>query len=636
MAIFPSPIVPPTASAGLVRGTPPSTLATLAVGAIVIVALYFGRAVFVPLALAVLLSFALAPLVMRLRRWRFNRVLSVLAAVIIAFSIITGLGVLVGSQIAQLAGQLPEYQTNIVQKIQSLRGQTGVGGAVGRATAVLKNLGDEIAKPEGAANTKPQSRAAKAPDVHAPNPTQVEIRPPDATPLQIVESVIEPLFHPLAKAGIVVVFVIFVLLQREDLRDRFIRLVGPRDLHRTTTALDDAGGRISRYLLLQTAVNACFGVLLGIGLWSVGVPDPVLCGILAMLLRFVPFIGVVIAAAFPAALAIAVGPDWSLLFWAIGIFLVIELTVSQVVEPRLYGKNTGLSPIAIVIAAVFWAALWGPVGLLLSTPITVCLVVVGRHVENLRFLEILLGDQPPLAPEQSFYQRMLAEDPDDAARQAEDALKDMPLVAYYDQVAIKGLALAQLDVNRGALDHQQRIKIRTSIDGVIDNLSDHDDAPAAGIVKPPSTESPAPAGSVHEPAEPKWREGSVICVAGRGSLDESAAAILAHLLGKQGIVANVISRNTVSPANLAQFEIKNVYMACLSYLEPGSLSNARYLVRRLRRKLPGTKIMIGFWTLEIEDANRLAALQTTEADLVVVSLQQAVEQVMAFARVPAA
>jgi predicted PurR-regulated permease PerM len=606
----------------------------LAAGAIIIVALYFGRAVFVPLALAVLLSFALAPMVLRLRRWHLNRFASVIAAVVIAFCVITSLGVLVGSQIAQLATELPQYQTNIVTKIHTLRGETGAGGTVGRATAMLKSLGDEIAKPDGATAPTPLTSAAKPPQVQtAAGPTQVVIRQPDATPLEVVERVVEPLLQPLATAGIVIVFVIFVLLQREDLRDRFIRLAGTGDLHRTTVALDDAAGRISSYLLVQTAINATFGLVIGTGLWLIGVPNPILCGIMAMMLRFAPFFGVVIAAIIPAAMAIAVGPGWSLLFWTVGLFFVVEMIVGQFVEPRLYAKSTGLSPVAVVIAAVFWTMLWGPVGLLLSTPITVCLVVIGRHVEYLGFLEILFGDQPPLAPEESFYQRILAEDPDDAARQAEDALKDMPLVDYYDQVVIKGLALAQLDVNRGALDHDQRIKIRSSIDGVIDNLSDHDDAAAASKDEPSASESSALSDAAPEAADPQWREGTVICVAGRGSLDESAAAILAHLLGKQGIVANVISRNTVSTANLAQFEIRNVYMACLSYLEPGSMTNARYLVRRLRRKLPGTKIMIGFWTLEDKDVDRLAALQSTGADLVVVSLAQAVEQVTATALV---
>jgi len=571
-------------------------------------------------------------LVLRLRRWHFSRVPSVICAVVIAFSIIAGLAVLIGTQVAQLATELPDYQTNIVQKIHSLRGQVGADGAVGRVATTLKNLGDEMTKPDGAtsgaavATTK--SSTAKTANTQAAGPTIVEIRQPEPTPIQIVERVIGPLLEPLAKAGIVVIVVIFVLLQREDLRDRFIRLAGARDLRRTTVALDDAAGRISRYLLLQSAINMSFGIVICTGLWVIGVPNPVLCGILAMMLRFVPFIGVIIAAVFPAAFAFAIGPGWSMLFWAVGLFFVIEAIVGQVVEPRLYGKSTGLSPVAVVIAAVFWTSLWGPVGLLLSTPITMCLVVIGRHVENLQFLEVLLGDRPPLALEESFYQRMLAEDPDEATRQAEEFLKDMPLAAYYDQVAIKGLALAQQDVNRGALDHDHRAKIKSSVEGVIDNLSDHDDivsvatGDAATVEMDPLSKAPS-----LRTLAPKWREGAVICVAGRGSLDEAAADMLVHLMAKQGIVSQVVTSGAVSAVNLPRFDGTNVRMACLSYLEPGSMMNARYLVRRLRRKIPGVQIMIGFWTLDDKDVERLAALKTTEADVVVVSLQQATERI---------
>jgi hypothetical protein len=215
-------------------------------------------------------------------------------------------------------------------------------------------------------------------------------------------------------------------------------------------------------------------VLVGTGLWFIGVPHPVLWGILGILLRFVPYIGPVIAAALPLIVALAVDPGWAMLLWAMALFLVVELAIGQVIEPWLYGHSTGLSGIAVVVAAAFWTLLWGPVGLLLSTPLTMCLVVLGRHVERLQFLEVLLGDQPALAPEETFYQRMLAGDPDEAAHQAEEFLKAEPLSAYYDEVAIGGLTLAQFDVNRGALGHEHRVRIKEAVDGLIDNLADHD------------------------------------------------------------------------------------------------------------------------------------------------------------------
>ncbi len=372
---------------------------------------------------------------------------------------------------------------------------------------------------------------------------------------------------------------------------------------------------------MQSAINASVGVLVGTGLWVIGVPNPALWGILTMLLRFVPYIGSIIAAAFPAALAVAVDPGWATMFWVAGLFLAVELVTGYVIEPWLYGHSTGLSGVAVLVAAAFWTLLWGPVGLLLSTPLTMCLVVLGRHVEHLRFLEVLLGDQPPLAPEESFYQHMLADDPDEAAHLAEAFLKDKPLSAYYDEVAIRGLALAQLDVNRGALDHARRVRIKEAVDWVIDDLSDHTDAPAQTV------EEGATGLAALPPAlAPDWRGTSVLCIAGRGSLDQAAAAMLSQLLARRGIGARVVPSAAVSVADLPRLDVAGVQMAYLSYLEPGSFANARYLVRRLRRRLPQAMIVGAFWTLAAEEIEARDALAATHADRVVTSLRQAVEQ----------
>jgi predicted PurR-regulated permease PerM len=608
---------------------PPTSLATLAVGVVVIAALYFGREVFVPMALAILLSFALGPAVLLLRRWYVNRVVAVIAVAVIAFTVIIGIGAVIGSQFAHLAENLPRYQTNITQKIHSLRDTTTGKGVVGRATTMLRDLGNEIANPHVRADGAPANGPAVVVlGVQQQKPVPVEIRQPDATPLQLIRDIAGPLLQPLAMAGIVIVFVIFFLLQRQDLRDRFIRLAGARDLRRTTQALDDAGHRLSRYLLTQTAINAGVGALVGAGLWFIGVPNPVLWGILAMLLRFVPYIGPVIAAAFPTALAVAVDPGWSMMFWTVGLFLAVEGITGQVIEPLLYGHSTGLSAVAVLVAAAFWTLLWGPVGLLLSTPLTMCLVVLGRHVEHLQFIEVLLGDRPPLAPEESFYQRMLADDPDEAAHQAEAFLKDQPLSVYYDEVAIKGLALAQLDVNRGALDHAHRVRIKQAVDWVIDDLSDHEDGAVPTIEEGTSEAASRPLFFSPEELALAWRGTAVLCIAGRGSLDEAAAAMLAQLLEKHGIAARVVPSEAVSVANLLRLDVTGAQMAYLSYLEPGSFTNPRYLVQRLRRRLPEAKIIDGFWMLTEQEAEERNALQATRADLVVTSLRQAVEQVL--------
>ena len=604
-------------------GTPTSPLGILAVGVIVIAALYFAREIFVPLALAILLSFALGPLVALLRRWYLGGVLSVIAAVLFAFLVIFGVVALIGGQVTHLAENLPQYQSNITNKIHSLRSSTAESGIVGRASGMLKDLSNEITRATPPTDSKAPSATSVAPrGAQQQPPIPVEIHQPDATALQIIQAIIGPLIQPLATTGIVIIFVVFFLLQREDLRDRFIRLAGARDLQRTTKGLDDAARRLSRYLLVQTALNASFGILIGTGLWFIGVPNPLLWGILAMLLRFVPYIGPVIAAIFPATLALAIDPGWSMLFWTGALFLVVEPIMGQVVEPLLYGRSAGLSAVAVVVAAAFWTWLWGPVGLLLSTPLTLCLVVVGRHVERLEFLDIILGDQPALTQQENFYQRMLANDPDEAARQAEDFLKDNPLSAYYDEVAVGGLALAQLDVNRGVLEHERRVRIKQAVLGLIDDLSDHTDS------SPTPKEGEVESGAALQEKTPwAWRGKTVMCVAGRGPLDEAAAAMLGQLLEKQGIAARVVPSDAVTTENIFRLDVTDVDMVCLSYLEAGGFTNARYLVRRLRRRLPNAQILVGFWTLTEEAAENRNALRESGADRVLTSLRQAAEQV---------
>jgi len=624
-----SPVAAPDGVEIVAAVKPSRLLETLAIGVIAVAALYLGREIFVPVALAILLSFVLAPSVLLLRRCHFGRVPSVIAVVVLAFTVISGLGAILGDQLTHLAENLPQYQSNITEKIHSLQGTTTKGGLVDRASTMFRDLSNEISKTgDDAGDTQVKAPHTPQENPQAQTPVPVEIRQPHLAPLQLVQSVVGPLLQPLATAAIVIVFLIFFLLQREDLRNRFIRLAGARDLRRTTAALDDAGRRLSRYLLMQSVINASFGVWIGAGLLLIGVPDAVLWAILAALLRFVPYIGAIAAAAFPAALALAVDPGWSMVFWVLGLFALTEFIMGQIIEPWLYGRSTGLSGVAVVVAAAFWTLLWGPVGLLLSTPLTMCLVVLGRHVEHLQFLTVLLGDQPALAPEQSFYQRVLAGDPDDAAHQAEEFLKNQPLSAYYDQVAIQGLALAQLDVNRGILNHEQRVRLKAAIDDIIDDLSDHGDASVAAVEEGEPVATPlAP---VLTPAElaPSWHGKAVLCISGRGSLDEASAAMLSQLLEMHGIGARVVPREAVTAANLGQLDVTGVQMACLCYLEPGTFANARYLVRRLRRRLPKAKIIAGFWTLTAEQAEQRHALQSTGADLVVTLLQQAVEQVV--------
>jgi predicted PurR-regulated permease PerM len=605
---------------------------TFLVTSLAVAALYVGREVFVPLALATLLGFALAPLVRLLRWCRLGRVPSVLVAVVIAFVVIGGLGMIIGSQVARLAENLPQYQATIARKIDELQGSAAQSGIIQRASSLLKNLSEEVKNQPDKTPAPSAQTGAASPEQASPKPVPVEIQVPPPTPLELIQRIITPLLAPLATVGIVIVFLIFILVQREDLRDRFIRLAGAHDLQRTTRALDDAAERLSRYFLMQSAINGMFGAIIGVGLWLIGVPNPALWGILGGLLRFVPYIGAPIAAIFPAALAIAVAPGWTMLFETLALFLVTEPIMGQAVEPLLYGHSTGLSAVAVVVSAAFWTLLWGPIGLLLSTPLTVCLVVLGRHVERLQFLDVMLGDRPALAPEESFYQRILAGDPVEVAEQAEEFLKTGSLSAFYDEVALRGLALAQLDASRSALDEERQRRVKETIDEVIDDLADHEDvAPPADKDGEPE---PLPTLPTIAPDEllSDWRGRPVMCIAGRGALDEAAAALLAQLLAKHGIGARVLSNQAVSAENLPQLDVTGVRMICLSYLDAGSLTHARYLARRLRRRV-SAPILIGFWTFAGEDEDpRSEARAASGLDLVVTSLREAVEHVVVAAR----
>ena len=599
--------------------------------------LYFGREIIIPIALAILLSFVLAPLVGLLQRLRVPRGLAVVSVVIIAFALIFAMGSLLATQLTQLAQDLPKYQSTITEKIQSFRDTTAGRGTLERASGMLKDLSKELDKPKDAASVLGAGTGLKA---GAPlTPVPVEVRQPDPGALESLQSLITPLLHPLATTGIIIIFVIFILLQREDLRNRLIRLAGSHDLQRTTAALDDAASRLSRLFLIQLLLNGSFGIVIGLGLWLIGVPSAILWGILAAVLRFVPYIGAAIAAAFPMALALAVDPTWSMLLWTLALFLVVEPIVGHVVEPMVYGHSTGLSPVAVVASATFWTALWGPIGLVLATPLTVCLVVLGRHVERLEFLDVMFGDRPALSPPEIFYQRMLAGDPTEASEKAEEFLKERSLTSYYDEIALKGLQLAQADAERGALDHERLTKIRDAVSEFANNLSDQDDRPLPKVSSTTDLEATSAVETVAEDAPyenlpvlnkedlpPEWQgEYPVLCVAGRSLIDEAAAIMLGQLSTSHGMAARVEAAEALSNANIFRLEITGVAIVCLIYMDASSPAHMRYSVRRLRRKLPKATIILGCWMKDM-DPGRLEKLRDgAKADLAAASVGEALK-----------
>jgi predicted PurR-regulated permease PerM len=599
--------------------------------------LYFGREIIIPIALAILLSFVLAPLVGLLQRLRVPRGLAVVSVVIIAFALIFAMGSLLATQLTQLAQDLPKYQSTITEKIQSFRETTAGRGTLERASGMLKDLSKELDKPKDAASALGAGASSKA---AAPlTPVPVEVRQPDPGALESLQSLITPLLHPLATTGIIIIFVIFILLQREDLRNRLIRLAGSHDLQRTTAALDDAASRLSRLFLIQLLLNGSFGIVIGLGLWLIGVPSAILWGILAAVLRFVPYIGAAIAAAFPLALSLAVDPTWSMLLWTLALFLVVEPIVGHVVEPMVYGHSTGLSPVAVVASATFWTALWGPIGLVLATPLTVCLVVLGRHVERLEFLDVMFGDRPALSPPEIFYQRMLAGDPTEASEKAEEFLKERSLTSYYDEVALKGLQLAQADAERGALDHERLTKIRDAVSEFANNLSDQDDRPLPKVSSTTDAEATSAVETVAEDAPyenlpvlskedlpAQWQgQYPVLCVAGRSLIDEAAAIMLSQLSTSHGIAARVEAAEALSNANIFRLETTGVAIVCLIYIDASGPAHMRYSVRRLRRKLPKATIILGCWMKDIDPGGLEKLRDGAKADLAAASVGEALK-----------
>lgn len=579
--------------------SPPVTT-MLMILALVMVTLYVGRDLLVPIALAVLLSFVLAPLVSRLRRWRVPRIPAVATVVALLFVVIAGFGLMLGTQIADLAGNAPTYERNIRQKIQALEGAGQGSGVVSRVSAMVRHLRTDMQR--ASTPQAPPSPGVDRDQQPAQAPVLVRVED-DASPVEVLGDYLGPVLAPLATLGMVLVFTLFILLQREDLRDRFIRLAGSGDLSRTTVAMNDAGKRVSRYLLMQVVVNALFGIPVGIGLWLIGVPNPALWGLLAFVLRFIPFAGPVIAVSFPLLLSIAVDPGWTMPLLTAGLFVLLELFSNNVVEPWLYGPATGMSAVAIIVSAVFWTTLWGPVGLLLATPLTVCLVVLGRHVPQLHFLEVMFGDRPVLPDEAKVYQRLLAGDPEEAIEICEATLEQGEFPALLDRVLLPALSLAEQDRQRGTLLPEGRHAVATGMAALLESLAD--------LGAPATTPG----------------SGRILCIAGRNELDEAAARLLSERLRRDGADAPVIACADLSPRHIDRLDTGDVRAAAVSYLNPSALSHARRTVARLRRRLgPGVPILLCLWEAHPEaDAPRRATAETA-ADRVATNITVAVEQ----------
>lgn len=564
--------------------------AWLTVAALVIAGLYLGREVLIPLAIAFLISFALGPLVVRLVRIGLPRVLAVIAVMATLGLFVGGMGLLVGSQVQSLSAQLPTYQTTIRSKISDLSEQMKGPGLFDGAMETVDTVKKEVTEAVDEEETDT-----------APPPERVRIVPPQTAPFEAALEWLGPVLAPLATAGIVLVFVFLALLDRGDLRDRMLQLLGG-NLYRSTDALEEASARISRYLLMQLLVNVSYGIPMALGLWVIGVPGWILWGTLAALMRFIPYVGPILAAVFPISLAFAVDPGWEMVIWAIALIVFLELVSNNIVEPLLYGTSTGLSAMSLIAAATFWTALWGPVGLILSTPLTVCLLVIGRNIPYLGFLETLLGSAPALDVPTRVYQRLIADDPDEALDIINDTIGDGGVAEFYNAHGIDILRRASEDYY-GNARAEHRLRIANSMDLVLDDL--REEYPAA----------------ITPGAVPR-----VACIGGKWEIDSAACEMLVHALGLSEIAAVDHPSGTVTARYLDELELENIEVVCLSYFSRDAEASIRTFCRRLRHRWPDLKIVLALWNAsdaQLAD-DRIAAVGADEA---VTSVSEAVERI---------
>ena len=526
--------------------------------AILVAVLYFSREILVPIALAGLLSFVLAPLVKMLQRWHLPRPLAVILTVAGAVAVAICLATMVMVQVNQLAKDLPRYQVTLSEKIHNLRDIVGPSGLFKGTSSFLKDLGKELERPD---LQQPASKPTLGRSESATKPIPVEVHQPAPGAPETLVGLLQPLVSPVTTSAIVLIFVTFFLFQREDLRDRFIRLAGSGDIERTTTALDDAARRLGKLFATQLVLNAIFGLIIGIGLALIGVPSASLWGLMAMILRFVPYIGALLAAVLPLTLAAAVGPDWTMVLWTAAVFAIVEPLMGQIIEPFVYGHSVGLSPVAIVVSAAFWTWLWGPLGLLLSTPLTLCLVVLARHVDQLQFIDIMLGDKPALTPQQAAYQRMLTGDPIEAIEQARAYLKDGgTVINYYEDILTGALKLAQADAEQGRLDDVRFENIFKTVSDLVEDLAEHGSASDVKVKGHSSHERNVVSLATADFGKP------VFCVPGLGRLDDCAVLVVADALRREGINARVTGAQTA-------IENDEASSICLCYIE--NVSEAR-------------------------------------------------------------
>ncbi len=583
---------------------------TLASIAVVIAALYLAKGVLIPLTLAVLLSFLLSPVCDWLERRRLGRIPAVLVTASLGFTL---LGIVVWTaavQMTHLVPKIPEYQHNIEAKLRSVN-EYAVA-ALSKVTKTAEGMDPSLSPAEQVNESQGINNRSYA----------VRVISSPASPLQVFGGMFGTLVEVLGTAGIIIVLVVFFLIRREDMRDRFIHLVGKGHVTLTTQMLEDAGARVSRYLSMLFILNATFGIFVAIGLFLIGVPNAILWGILTMALKFIPYIGSWIAAAMPIGLSMAISPDWIVPLLTIGLFVVLELFWGNVLEPWLYGKHTGVSAVAVLVAAVFWMWLWGPVGLLLATPLTVCLLVVGKHVPQLSFLGILLGNEPVFEPKDRIYQRLLAGDQEEAEELFEDYLEHRPLVEVYDSVLIPALALTETHWQLGDLNESKHKFIMESLKEMLEERGERQQEMQA---KEDAADAQEADEDFSRDDDTDSSQISIFCLPARSEADEIAAMMLAQVLETKGCLVQAVSVTSLAGEMIDLIDPRTAAVVCISATAPAAVMHARYLCRRLRGRLPKVKLVVGLWDAQV-DLNKARERIGCDA-IVVATLADAQEQI---------
>lgn len=585
---------------------------TLASIVVVVAALYLAKGVLVPLTLAVLLSFLLSPVCDWLERRRLGRIPAVLATAIVGFTVLGVAAWTAAAQMSNLAPKIPEYQNNLEAKLSSANAYAV--SALSKITRAAQGMGQDLSPAEQANEGQGTNE----------RPYSVRVIASPASPLQVFGGMFGTLIEVLGTTGMVVILVVFFLVRRDDLRDRFIRLVGHGHVTLTTQMLEDAGTRVSRYLSMQFLINVIFGAAVGMGLYLIGVPNAILWGILATTLRFIPYIGPWIAAAMPIGLSMAISTNWVAPSLTIGLFVVLELFTNNVLEPWLYGKNTGVSAVAVLLAAVFWTWLWGVVGLLLATPLTVCLLVIGKHVPQLSFLDTLLGNEPVFEPAKRVYQRLLAGDQEEASELLDEYLEHGPLVDVYDTVLIPALASAETHWHRGELDEGRHKFILRSLKEMIQERGElqqelHENEGGEG-----TREADGDSSLTDRTRLPRL---GTLCLSAHDEADEIAGMMLAQVVGIGGGLVETVSATATAGELVDLVEQRKAGVVCISATPPAAVAHARHLCMRLRRRFPEVNLVVGLWNApgDLNKAkDRIGYSATTH---VVATLADAQEQI---------